>query len=241
MEDEEGILEIEREIILDKENPLKRVDVKNREIPVSNDMESYILSCSQSLSLISTSIDKTKLSIEVLEASYGSVPEGTQITADEFIEFAIENYFIRSSAIYDRCLIFTNRLLDLGIANESINHDLLVTNEHVKKHGLNGKLKAIRKKCTEYRVQRNKIVHHGRYSEEVFDGISAMHKVNSFQKTSGEEPTFSDELIDHMTHELIDIQVEEFSEHLDSILAKVHELYDLSLPIYQAKKNERRQ
>ncbi|MAX55995.1 MAG: hypothetical protein CL537_10890 [Alcanivoracaceae bacterium] len=241
MDGDEDILEIMREIILDKESPLKKVDASNLEVPIANAMEGYILACSQSLSVVSTSIDKARLSIEVLGASYKSLPDETQVTADEFIEFAIENYFIRSSAIYDRCLIFVNRLLDLGIANESIVHELIVTNDHVKKYGLNEKLKAIRKKCTEYRVQRNKIVHHGRYSEEVFNGISAMHKINSWQKVSGEKPSFSDEIVDKMTHEFIDIQLDEFSAHLESIEAKVHELYELSLPIYQTKKNDLRQ
>lgn len=234
------ILPIEKEIFLDADSPLRNIDDEKPEVPIHNDLENYIFYCSQSLSLLSTSIDKTKLSIELLEKSYQSAPELTQTqnTADVFVEYAIENYFIRSSAIYDRCLIFVNRVLDLGIHNESIGHIALVTNEHVKKHGLDHGLKAIRKKCTEYRVERNKIVHHGRYGDEFFNNIAAMHRFNNFQKELGHKPTYGKELLDELTYQIIDIQVDEFTEHLASIEAKLHQLYELVLPIYQLKKNE---
>lgn len=210
---EDETLEIERAILLDSESPLNRVDLKNREVLIDNELEGYIFSCGQSLALVSSSIDKANLSIELLESSYKFLPEITKYSADEFIEFAIENYFLRSSAIYDRCLIFANRLLNLGIANESIKHELIVTNEHIKKFGLSEKLKTVSKRCTEYRVERNHIVHHGRYgSNEVFYGMSAIHKANSLQKSAGVKPSFDQALIDEITQEVIETQVSEFKK-----------------------------
>lgn len=232
-------LEIEKAILLDEESPLKRVDLKKREISSVNELEGYIYSCGQSLALVSTSIDKARLSIKLLESSYDLSPKGTKYTADEFIEFAIENYFLRSAAIYDRCLIFMNKLLNLGIANESIGHELIVTNEHIKNYSLAEKLKTVRKNCTEYRVERNHIVHHGRYTgNEVFYGMSAIHKANSLQLSMGIKSSFDQDLIEEITREIIETQVCEFRGHLDSIDSAVKALYEIALPVYLSKKNE---
>lgn len=232
-------LEIEKAILLDEDSPLKRIDLKKREIPDVNELEGYIYSCGQSLALVSASIDKARLSIALLECSYDLSPKGTKHTADEFIEFAIENYFLRSAAIYDRCLIFMNKLLNLGIANESIGHELIITNEHIKGFSLDQKLKAVRKKCTEYRVERNHIVHHGRYTgNEVFYGMSAIHKANSLQLSMGVKSSFDQGLIEEITREVIEIQVSEFKDHLDSINSAVNALYEVALPVYLLKKHE---
>lgn len=232
---------IDKTIILDEENPLKKVDVQNRSVPIENDMGAYIFNCSQSLSLVSSAIDKTKLSILLLENSYKIRPEVEGFTPDEFIEYAIENYFIRSGAIYDRCLIFTNSLHELGIANESIGHSLIVTNSHVVKSGLEKKLKSLRKICTEHRVERNKIVHHGRYSEESFNIISAMHKVHGYQKILGNDLDFDQEFLNDFTHEIVDIQAGEFKEHLAKVEAKIAEFFELAEKVYLETKEKHRQ
>ena len=232
-------LEIEKDILLDEESPLKRIDLKTREITNINELEGYIYSCGQALALVSTSVDKARLSIELLECSYDLSPKGTKYTAAEFIEFAIENYFLRSAAIYDRCLIFMNKLLNLGISNESIGHELIITNEHIKKYNLAEKLKSVRKKCTEYRVERNHIVHHGRYNgNENFYGMTAIHKANSLQLAMGVKSSFDQALIDEITREIIETQVSEFKSHLKSINSAVKALYEVALPVYHLKKSE---
>lgn len=239
MSDEHGQLhEIERVIILDPDNPIMRLDPETAEIPIDSRLDGYIFSCAQSLSLISASIEKADISIVLLKNSYATRLESTPFTPAELIEFAIENYFIRSATIYDRCLIFTNKLLDLGIANESITHELLVTNAHVTKLGLDLALKKIRKVCTEYRIERNKIVHHGRYSAEEFGRVSMMHKANDLSVQMRMSPPIPKEAVDHLTNDIIETKAQEFSTHLDRIKSQVRGFFDCALPAYGNKKRE---
>lgn len=237
-EDDEDIHEIEKAIILDEDSPIRRMHPDKKELPLESRLDHYIFNCSQSLSSISASIEKADISILLLESAYEDCPESEKITPAEFVEYAIENYFIRSATIYDRCLIFVNRLLDLGIANDSIGHQLLVTNEHVKAFNLESKLRAIRKECTEYRVERNKIVHHGRYSDDNFTNISAMHKANFLSEKEGLDPVIPPETVDYYMNNVIETQKQEFINHLDKIKEKVKEFYDSALPIYGHKKKE---
>lgn len=237
-EENEDVHEIEKTIILDKDSPIRRMDPDKPELPLESRLDHYIFNCSQSLSSISASIEKAEISILLLETAYEDCPESENITPAEFVEFAIENYFIRSAAIYDRCLIFVNRLLDLGIANDSVGHKLLVTNEHVKAFRLESNLKAIQKICTEYRVERNKIVHHERFSDETFTNISAMHKANFLSKKEGLDPVIPLEAVDYYMNNMIKTQKQEFIDHLEKIKEKVKQLYDSALSIYGNKKKE---
>jgi hypothetical protein len=237
-EEDESIHPLERAIILDDENPIMRIDVKKNEFPIENELDEYIYLCSQSLSAISTSIEKSKIAIEILSSSNQTPPHDSQFNTAEYIEYYIENYFIRSSTVYDRCMIFTNRLLNLGIANQSILHELIVSNDHVKNSGLANLLKNVRKKCTEYRVERNSIVHHGRYSDEKFNGVSAMHKSNQLSAKLGKEAPISPRAIEKYTDDIITMRVDEFSDHISSIEEQVSKFYDAALPIYETKKAE---
>jgi len=237
-EEDESAHPLERAIILDDENPIMRIDVKKSEVPIENELDEYIYLCGQTLAAISTSIEKSKIAIEILTCSNQLPPKDSQFNTAEYIEYAIENYFIRSSTVYDRCMVFTNRLLNLGIANQSILHELIVSNDHVKNLGLAALLKKVRKKCTEYRVERNSIVHHGRYSDEKFSTVSAMHKANQLSAKSGKEEPISPKAIEKYTDDIISMRVNEFSDHISSIEEQVSEFYDAALPIYEAKKAE---
>ena len=205
---------IEKTIFRDPDSPVLKIDTKTLEIPVASTVEFYILNCGSALSRLSSSLDKAKMTIECLESSTDLIPDGTLYTTDEFIELAIENYIIRSSTIYDRCLIFTNKLLNLGIADESINHDLIVTNEHVKEYNLNGALKKIRKICMKHRVQRNRIVHHDRYKDEEFFNLSTLYIANWQSEEDGRKPPIDQATIVEMTARHIHFKATEFAEHL---------------------------
>ena len=154
--------QIEKSIILDEESPLftAKVANENLEVAVDDDLSVYILVCSKSLSAIQSSIDKARLSLTLLDIGYLDSIAAEDYSKSAYIEMLIENSIIRVQSIYDRALIFTNRILDLGISNETINHNLLVTNENVKKFSLEGKLKAINKVCNDYRLNSHRFCRH---------------------------------------------------------------------------------
>jgi len=227
---------IEQTIMLDKAYPIRKGNISNSAVNIENDLEMYIFCCGKALSLLTTSIDKSEQAILNLRFTENITDYSSKYTHADHIEFAIENFFIRSHGIYDRALLFASQLLDTGIDKESINHQVIVTNVHVKKYGISDKLKKLRKICTEYRVERNQIVHHGRYAEESFDRISLIHKANDLQNTISNKVIFDSNELEQITSAFIDVQVEKFEEHLDAIKVEINEFYSLSEQVYLLKK-----
>jgi hypothetical protein len=237
---EDEPLEIEKAIILDNENPIRNVDVENKEVPVYGDLEAYIYDCSQGLAAIGSAIEKVKISMLMLEKAREYYPSNTPYNESEYIEYAIENFYIRSTGLYDRCLIFTGKLLNLGIASESINHVLIVTNEHAIEKGLSDLLKKIGKACRELSTERNNIIHHGRYNEESFNTVSAIHKVNQLKIAQDEEAPFDMATIDHFTQKAINEKLIDFRDYFGKIEKAIRSFYDASLPVYFEMKTKLR-
>ncbi len=232
--------EIEKAIFLDKENPILKIDSKIGLPTIETELDEYIYSCSYSLIAIGTAIDKIKISVLALEKVRGLIPKESPFNELEHIEFAIENYFIRSSSLYDRCLIFTGKLLNLGINNESINHNLLVTNEHVIKNGLSKPLKKIGDVCREYLKDRNIIVHHGRYDDKPFQLLLALHKANQLHIENGQEPPTEKELIDSLISQAVSDKLIDLNDHLTQLEEKVNDFYVVAIPVYFELKNKLR-
>ncbi len=223
---------IEKTIILDARSPIRNVIPEKNEVTIYNKLEEYILNCSQGLSLVSLSVDKTNLAIQYLAESYTNPPKVENVSIDEHIEFSIENFFIRSQAIYDRVLIFVNKLHDIGLSDESISHNVIVTNDHVISSGLNSALKKLRKTCTEYRVERNKIIHHGRYSEEKFNNLALMHKAHELSKLDNKESGIDLKKLDALSNIFIEIQVDDFNEHLKKIIKSLYIFFEVAEKVY---------
>lgn len=139
-------------ILLDNDGPIKRgfkiVDFKPV-FDIQGECDEYMLYCAKSYSSICTALEKARVSISLLDYSYILKIESTDNAKSVFIELFIENTIIRVQSIYDRVLIFINRLLGLGISNESINHTLLVTNVNLIRYGLDKKLKSLNKACSD--------------------------------------------------------------------------------------------
>jgi hypothetical protein len=231
------MISIEKTILFDEDSPLKKGKFNGREMLCDNSLEYYVFMCGQSLSRVSNSIDKTKLSLAYLKSSYSSPPTLEGSCPSDFIEYSIENFFIRSHGIYDRVLIFVNRLCDIGLADESISHNAIITNDHVKSYSLDAPLKKLRKVCTEYRLERNTIIHHASYSEDTFDTFTMMHKVHSLAPDSDAEAVIDSAILHGVTNDYIDDYIEEFNAHLELIDNTLKNFYDVAEKVYLNKKS----
>lgn len=230
--------DIVRLVMLDEESPiLKRHSGNAREVIVSSGLEGYIFSCGKGLSVLLGAIEKASFSIELLRESKRTARERIAYTVADQIEFAIENYLIRSGAIYDRALIFVNKLLELGIADESIAYVPIVTNSHIISYQLDGPLKKLKKVCTEHTFERNAVIHHRKYSESDFDEISLLHKANTISVQAGKNPPFDSELIENATQAFLDLRTEEFELHLTRILESLTLLFDTAVLIYGVRRD----
>lgn len=232
-------LEIEKAIILDADNPLLKISSREgNNILIHNELEGYIFNCAKALSAISSAIEKIRISIIMLEKARVLLPENSPYNESEHIEYAIENYFIRSCSLYDRCLIFTGKIFHLGLSNESINHSLIVTNEHVTARNISKSLKSIGKLCREFSIERNNIIHHGRYDDESFMTVSAIHKANQLLAQEGVAAPYEKAVVDHFTEMAISEKLVDFNAHLNKIENAINEYYIAVLPIYYELKNK---
>jgi len=238
---EYSLHEIEALILLDDESPLmKRKPDPNGSpftLQIENELESYIFSVGKSLTPLTQSIDKALLTLSLLDLKHlEQITAGNDQEKSAYIELLIENSIIRVQAIYDRTMIFANRLLDLGISNESIGHGLLVTNDHIISYGLDSLLKPINKSCNEYRFIRNSVIHHDRYSEEELDKLTTVLQAEHLlQKTKGESLISPEELA-QITSDYLETKQEELIVYLSKIEGKVNTLLDSCIPIYEHKK-----
>jgi len=139
------------------------------------ELEQYHVDCWSTCKAIKTSLKKLEIAQECIKQSYKYCPNEHEIA--EYVEFHIENYLIRSRSIYDRVLIFTNYLCDIQMAKESVSHIPIITNRKVEATGLKVALKKISKTCESYRVKRNSVVHHDRYSNLDLDWLDTVSKI----------------------------------------------------------------
>lgn len=219
---EHGILSL---ILLDNESPLLKRNLKqienSRELPVESEAEEYIFACGKGIIVVTTALNKAAFSIEILRTLPQSALNLPNFTLAEQIGFAIANYLIRSATVYDRAMIFVSKLLDLGIIDGSIAHELIVTNEHVVRAGLVPALKELRKACMSHREERNAIIHHRSYSEEEFDKLAMLHSAQALSLESGKTASFDAKIVEECTEGILSTRIEEFEKHLDAVRTAV--------------------
>ncbi|NML17036.1 Cthe_2314 family HEPN domain-containing protein [Azohydromonas caseinilytica] len=233
---------IETEILLDKESPLLSAETSNGGVhpKLKSDLDLYIISCAKALTTIISSTEKTKLSLSLLDVSHVELFSETGQSDEAYIEMLVENCIIRVQSIYDRTLIFVNRILDLGISNESISHNIMVTNEHVKKFKLDEKLKNINKACNGYRLIRNTVIHHGRHSEDQLDKLNLIISADRLSKEVGKGSFIKPEELRIIKKSYLETKREELGIYLGNIEEKLFQLYDSILPIYTYQKDKLR-
>ena len=114
-------------MIKERSEPIRR-KAQGDVLELKDQLEEYSWYVGSSMTQLSTSIEKAKLTLEYLSLVYQKDFSKSSYSLTEHVEYFIEDFFIRSSSIYDRALIFANHLHYLGIDNESISHKSLVTN-----------------------------------------------------------------------------------------------------------------
>ncbi|EGQ7940888.1 Cthe_2314 family HEPN domain-containing protein [Vibrio vulnificus] len=232
--------QIKKTIILDPDSPLmkRKFNPEDGNVRVSNYSEIYMLDCGKALSSVDSAIDSARLSLSLLNTSALDAIVSNNGDKAELIQLWVENSIIRVQSIYDRALILVNRVFDLGLANESIVHKTIVCNEHVKRFGVDKLLKAVNKKCNEYRFVRNSVIHHARYREDALDNVTLILRASHLSVENGDEAILEQRILDLIVGEYLGTKKHELTKYLDDIEVKLSELYDALTPIYKQKKEQ---
>jgi hypothetical protein len=226
---------IQQLVLLDEQNPIKNKRADDGEIIINSDLEQYILMCSFGLSVLTSATEKAVISLELLERSEKKLKDSAFSHA-EHIQFAIENYMIRSSTIYDRALIFVSHLLDLGIPDQHIAHEPLVSNGHVKRYQLAPRLKTLAKACREFRDERNAIIHHRSYAAEDFSKFALIVSANDLSVQAGRKAPFSRRFVKDLTDAIVSGHMIDFETHLGRIYEELRKFLDTAMAVYKLRK-----
>lgn len=229
------------EFLLDKDSPLLNKDqLRDNSITVKNEFEQYIINCSRSAASLSAAIEKSKLSISLLDIDHINSPFDDCHQKHKYLELIVENCIIRIQTIYDRVLYFVNVILDIGNSHESINHQLLVSNTKVKHHGMDVILKKIYKSCDKYRFIRNAVIHHDRYSEEIHDEVIMLNAAAELSREVNGTQFITEENLSDINQNYLKAKQEEFKEYLEQIELEIQKLIKATLKVYNDTKNKMR-
>ncbi|MDF5237625.1 Cthe_2314 family HEPN domain-containing protein [Vibrio parahaemolyticus] len=228
------------EIVLDPENPLQTKKFSTEggkfefELPSYKDF--YMLSSAKALSNLGSALKNARLSLALLESEALNAIAKDDLEKSDLIKLWVENSIIRVQSVYDRVLIFVNKILDLGIPNDGISHLAITTNDHVKRYELDNLIKAVNKSCKEYKYIRNTVIHHERYSEGLLDNLTLLLDANHMSLAAGKDELLPENQLNLMVNMYLSSKQSELTVYLDGIEEKIHALYDKCIPIYRHMK-----
>ncbi|WP_258954612.1 Cthe_2314 family HEPN domain-containing protein [Vibrio coralliirubri] len=232
--------QIMNEIVLDPENPLQTKKFSAEEgkfefyLPEYQDY--YMLSSAKALTNLDNALKNARLSLALLESDALNAIAKDDLEKSDLIKLWVENSIIRVQSVYDRVLIFVNKILDLGIPNDGISHLAITTNDHVKRYGIDSLIKAVNKSCSEYKYIRNTVIHHDRYSEVTLDNLTLLLDANHMSLANGKDELLPESQLNLMVDAYLSTKQSELTSYLDGIEEKVHALYERNIPIYHHMK-----
>ena len=212
-------------------------DLEHHEKDVGlTEIQHYHVDCWKTCRSIETAIKKLEIAEECIRQSYRYCPNDHEVA--EYIEFHIENYLIRSRAVYDRVLIFVNFLCDIQMSKEYVNHTSIISNRKVEKAGLKNKLKKINKACDQYRVVRNGVVHHDKYVDEELEWVDTARKAKFLLRGNIESIEITDEQILSNTAVVINKHLKDFQSNSENITTEVNSLLDQAKELYDRQSEQ---
>ncbi|EML0292220.1 hypothetical protein V9R50_002913 [Vibrio cholerae] len=210
----------------------KDLDTHVRDMPLTVEQK-YHIECWQTCKAISTALDKLDIAKDCIENSYNHAPNEQLVY--KYIEFHIENYLIRSRAVYDRVLIFTNSLCGVGKSREDVKHRTIINNSKVKSSGLVSMIDEINDACNIYREIRNSVVHHDKYESNELAWIEAAIKSKRILNGDIHRIGITNEDIANNVAYVIAQHLYDFSENSKTINQLVFKFLDASSNIYDIK------
>ncbi|EDZ65366.1 hypothetical protein NOC27_2046 [Nitrosococcus oceani AFC27] len=93
----------------------------------------------------------------------------------DYVVYGIENYYLRFTSVFDRCLRLANVIYQLGLPERQCNNDSIIKNAHVKGTPVAKSLTELDKFTGPFRYHRNTVAHQGTYSEKDLDQLGSYY------------------------------------------------------------------
>ena len=150
------------------------------------------------------------------------------ITRFDHIVYHLEGHLIRAVSCRDRCLLLTNKVLRLGLAERHCLWQVVITNEHVVHSSLKTKLETINAHIKPYMDKRHVVIHRRRYEHPEMKIIEGMYILSESEPESVPKRILKEET-DEFVRERIK-ELERFNLQLENLIS---ELFDVALVKFQ--------
>ena len=155
---------------------LKHKDKSPDEEVIASKREHYAIETLSSISNVIICLDQLYFSVDML-SGYSEHKTHKSMNRYDYILYNVENFYLRLTSIYDRCLRLTNVVYQLGLPERQCNYYTVVKNDHLKNTKIAEDLKSLDKFSEQFRFHRNLIAHNATYSEEDLDRLGPMFYV----------------------------------------------------------------
>ena len=139
------------------------------EDPLLDEQQFYVTRVGFSLSHLLTWVEQLHHAVHFLaQFNYERRTKEAGVNRFHHLIYNVENYLVRLQSVYDRLLQLTNNVFHICMAEELVNHSLVVSNLRISRTKVPQALKAVRKTIEPKAAARNEIVHRHSYSDPLF-------------------------------------------------------------------------
>ena len=198
--------------------------------PLATGRESYAIETFLSIGSVVGCIDQLYFSIDML-SGYRSSSTPNRMNRYDYIVFGIENYYLRLTSAFDRCLRLSNVIYQLGLPERQCNNDTIIKNSHINGTSVAKSLKEIDKFTMPFRFYRNTVAHQATYSEKELD------RLGSFYFLFEEDDSFEryQYLYKKKTDDFVADKKVEFKDNVAKIETLVEAYFDALIAVFETK------
>jgi hypothetical protein len=204
----------------------KHKDKSADEELIATKREHYAIETLSSISNVIICLDQLHFSVDML-SGFSNNKTHKSMNRYDYILYNIENFYLRLTSIYDRCLRLTNVVYQLGLPERQCNNNTVVKNDHLKNTKIASDLKSLDIFSEPFRFHRNVIAHNATYSEEDLDRLGPLFYV---VETDGDFKQYS-HFLKRKADNYISIKKDEFN----IIINNVEDLVD---PFFESIKEQ---
>jgi len=159
------------------------------------DEQKYVLTLFRRYTRITRTLKQLEIIAKLIQvrASIQLISE-LEIKYTDFIEYNLENYFMRITSIADQTVIMVSEFYNLGLPPQSTSLRILKENIHTKDKKAIEIIKSFDKMIQPIRKLRNRIVHRGEFNDKELDEVEA----NLYMLDLVKDTNLNDPILDKM-------------------------------------------
>ncbi|WP_055447077.1 Cthe_2314 family HEPN domain-containing protein [Lacinutrix mariniflava] len=156
------------------------------------------------------------------------------INHPKYLQYHLENHFLKITTVLDQCIAFTAEIYRLGIPIKlnSLRH--LSENKHTRQTKSVELLKKLDKQIQDIKGIRNRIMHRGEFNDSEIDRVAQFYFLSN-TVNEGEEPMFSEDTLKYHMKDAVKNRLELVESNTTELKKYITKLFSLSLIEFETK------